>query len=153
MLINNTFFKKEYNYKKKVLFITMSHFTYLETQFQNLFYLEKTLNQLNIIYQKKSVDKNLATNLIIPQSNGSNSTFSWNGQKYELVSDIDLWKQANSIKTFIHQVSKQYASEVLVGEGQKTGFQPVKYQQNSDGSDKLILERWNFVKPKKEVLW
>ena len=33
--------------------------------------------------------------------------------------------------------------EVIIGESQKTGFQPIKYQQNADGSNTLILERWN----------
>jgi len=35
------------------------------------------------------------------------------------------------------------ASEVIVSESQKLGFQPVKYQQNQDGSNTVVLERWN----------
>jgi hypothetical protein len=31
----------------------MSHFTYIKTRFQNLFYLEKALNKLNISYEKQ----------------------------------------------------------------------------------------------------
>jgi hypothetical protein len=30
---------------------------------------------------------------------------------------------------------------LLVSE--KIGFQPIKYQQNADGSNTLVLERWN----------
>ena len=30
-----------------------------------------------------------------------------------------------------------------IGESQKMGFQPIKYQQNDDGSNTLVLERWN----------
>jgi hypothetical protein len=52
----------------------MSHFTYIKTRFQNLFYLEKALNKLNITHkkQRKVIDdsKSYNTNLVIPQFNG-----------------------------------------------------------------------------------
>jgi hypothetical protein len=31
----------------------MSHFTHIKTRFQNLFYLEKALNKLNINHEKQ----------------------------------------------------------------------------------------------------
>jgi hypothetical protein len=121
----------------------MSHFTHMKTRFQNLFYLEKALNRLNISHKKKSATQNSNTNLIIPQSNGYDLEFSWNGQEYELVADISFWEQAYPIENFIDRIAQQYAGEVVIGESQKIGFQPVKYQQNSDGSNTLVLERWN----------
>ena len=121
----------------------MSHFTHMKTRFQNLFYLEKALDRLNILHQKKSTPQNLNTNLIIPQSNGYDLEFSWNGQEYDLVADISFWDQAYPIENFIDRIAQQYAGEVVIGESQKIGFQPVKYQQNSDGSNTLVLERWN----------
>ena len=41
--------------KKSILLILliMSHFTYIKTRFQNLFYLEKALNRLNIVHKDK----------------------------------------------------------------------------------------------------
>lgn len=122
----------------------MSHFTHMKTRFQNLFYLEKALNRLNIKYtEQKEIVKNSKLNLVIPQSNGYNIKFDWNGQEYELVADMSFWEQQYPIETFIDKVAQQYAGEVIIGESQKTGFQPIKYQQNSDGSSTLILERWN----------
>ena len=125
----------------------MSHFTHLKTRFQSLFYLEKALNKLNIAHQKNEIigadSKSSQLNLRIPQSNGYDIEFSWNGQEYELIVDMSFWEQPYTIESFIDKMSQQYASEVVIGEGQKTGFQPTKYQQNSDGSNTLILERWN----------
>ena len=125
----------------------MSHFTHMKTHFQNLFYLKKALNRLNIDFsQQNSTALNsdtLQTNLIIPQSNGYNIEFSWNGQEYELVVDMSFWEQAYPIESFMDKIAQQYAGEVVIGESQKIGFQPVKYQQNSDGSNTLVLERWN----------
>ncbi len=125
----------------------MSHFSHIKTRLQNLFYLEKALKKLNINYEKqrKVMDdsKSYHTNLTIFQLNGYDVEFSWNKQKYELVADLAFWKESSPVETFIDKISQQYAGEVIFGESQKTGFQPVKYQQNSDGSQTLVLERWN----------
>jgi hypothetical protein len=120
----------------------------MKTRFQNLFYLEKALNRLNINYEEKASSKveSSTMNLVIPQSNGYDIEFAWNGQKYELVVDISYWEQPYPIESFIDKVAQQYAGEVIIGESQKTGFQPIKYQQNADGSNTLILERWNNEK-------
>jgi len=125
----------------------MSHFTHMKTRFQNLFYLEKALNRLNIVHkQEQKIVQNsdlFQTNLVIPQSNGYDIEFCWNGEEYELVLDMSFWEQPYPIENFIDKVAQQYAGEVVIGESQKIGFQPVKYQQNSDGSNTLVLERWN----------
>ena len=120
----------------------MSHFTHIKTRFQNLFYLEKSLTRLNISYEQKiSLNSNIS--LIISQSNNHDIEFLWNGKEYELKADIQLWKQEYCIESFIDKISQQYAGEVIIGESQKLGFQPIQYKQNSDGSNTLVLERWN----------
>lgn len=130
----------------------MSHFTHIKTRFQNLFYLEKALNRLNIAYEetKNNINdlnsENSNGHLIIPQSNGYNIEFAWNGQEYELVVDMSFWAQSSPIENFVDKIAQQYAGEVIIGESQKTGFQPIKYQQNIDGSNTLVLERWNTEK-------
>ena len=127
----------------------MSHFTHIKTRFQNLFYLGKALNRLNITHTEQekntiNLDSNpYNVNLVISQSNGYDIEFTWNGQEYELVVDMSFWEQAYPIESFIDKIAQQYAGEVIIGESQKTGFQPIKYQQNADGSNTLVLERWN----------
>jgi hypothetical protein len=127
----------------------MSHFTHMKTRFQNLFYLEKSLDRLNITHeQEKKIINNSTSefyniNLVIPQSNGYDINFSWNGQEYELIADMSFWDQTYPAESFIDKVSQQYAGEVIMGESQKIGFQPIKYKQNVDGSNTLVLERWN----------
>lgn len=127
----------------------MSHFTHMKTRFQNLFYLEKALNRLNITYKK--TEKNINdlnsesynVQLVIPQSNGYDIKFAWSGEEYELIVDMSFWEQSSPIESFVDKIAQQYAGEVIIGETQKTGFQPIKYQQNADGSNTLVLERWN----------
>ena len=125
----------------------MSHFTHLKTRFQNLLYLEKALNRLNISHTDcKNSNTDVSSyhkSLIIPQSNGYDIEFAWNGQEYEIIVDMSFWEQPYPIESFIDKVSQQYAGEVIIGESQKTGFQPIDYVKNADGSNTLILERWN----------
>jgi len=122
----------------------------MKTRFQNLFYLEKALNRLNIVHKQQQTaitnSNSSQINLVIPQSNGYDIEFCWNGQEYELVVDMSFWEQSYPIENFIDRIAQEYAGEVVIGESQKIGFQPVKYQQNSDGSNTLVLERWNSDK-------
>ena len=115
--------------------------------------LEKALKKLNLKYdqQKISIDSENSSfsnpsnsKLIISQSNGSNLEFSWNGQEYELIVDRDFWQQSCSINTFVDQIAQKYAGEVIIGESQKIGFQPVNYKQNIDNSNTLILQRYKL---------
>ena len=127
----------------------MSHFTHMKTRFQNLFYLEKALNRLNILHKEDEVNiaqqnsKSQNVNLRIPQSNGYDIEFAWNGQEYELVVDMSFWEQPYPVESFIDKLAQQYAGELIIGESQKNGFQRIKYEPNADGSNTLILERWN----------
>ena len=127
----------------------MSHFTSMKTRFQNLFYLEKALNKLKIVNERQkkltndSNSKVYGVNLVIPQENNYDIEFCWNGQEYELIVDMSYWKQPYPIEIFIDKIAQQYAGEVIIGESKKLGFQPIQYRQNNDGSNTLILERWN----------
>ena len=62
----------------------MSHFTHMKTHFQNLFYLKKALDRLDIRYKQQSPDsKEFNPSLIILQSNNYDLEFCWNKQQYE----------------------------------------------------------------------
>ncbi len=125
----------------------MSHFTHIKTRFQNLRYLEKALNRLNINYQKApKVEQTSTSNhltLRIPQRNGYDIEFAWNGKEYEMVMDISFWEQALPVESFMDNVTQHYAGEVILGEGQKMGFQLHESTPHFDGSKTLVLERWN----------
>ena len=132
----------------------MSHFTNLETSFKDLFHLEIALNKLKINYKKEeklidSVDtkslpskSNYNINLVIETSNDYDVTFTWNGEEYELVFDASFWSQPYSVETFISKITLQYANSVIITEGEKVGFSPVKLKNNVDGSKTITLVRW-----------
>jgi hypothetical protein len=72
----------------------MSHLTHIKTCFQNLFYLEKALNHLDIGFkkQKKIIENSTKSNfsLIIPQLNNYDIKFVWNGKEYEIIVDMSF---------------------------------------------------------------
>ena len=126
----------------------MSHFSHIKTRIQNLEYLEKALNKLQITCQKKEQEiigykkEKFNVSLSIPQPNGYDIGFNWNGSEYELVADLSFWQQQWSLETFIDRVSQAYASETILNESTKQGFQTVNQKNNLDGSVTVILERW-----------
>lgn len=128
----------------------MSHFTNLKTSFKNLLHLENALNKLEITYkrEKKVIEGNNSKlyniNLVIPQSNNYDITFNWNGEEYELVLDASFWIQPYPVESFINKLSQHYANDVILTESQKIGFQPIKSKHHVDGSNTIILQRWNL---------
>lgn len=123
----------------------MSHFTIIKTCFRNLNYLEKALTKLKFSSIRRndlnnSIDFN--SQLIIPQSNGHDIKFSWNGYEYDLVFDISFWEQSYPVENFIDNVAQAYANETIISESQREGFQPIESKINLNGSKTLILQRW-----------
>lgn len=120
----------------------MSHFTNIQTSFQNLFYLEKALDKLEIPNFKNN--QLIETNcLILPQGKNNNITFNWNGEAFALNVDSHYWNQKYSINHFLARVTQEYATETIIGESQKQNFKPVEIKEYDDGSRTISLQRWN----------
>lgn len=120
----------------------MSHFTNIQTCFQNLFYLEKALSKLEIPNFKKT-ELNQTTSLVLPQGENNNLKFNWDGEAFALNVDSDYWNQKYSVNHFLAKVTQEYATEAIVGESQKQGFKPIEIKEYNDGSRTISLQRWN----------
>ena len=122
----------------------MSHFTNIQTCFQNLFYLEKALDKLEIPNFKND---QLAENkcLVLPQGENNNITFNWDGEAFALTVDSHYWNQKYSVNHFLARVTQEYATETIIGESQKQGFKPVEIKEHDNNSRTISLQRWNFV--------
>ncbi|MDE5088513.1 MAG: DUF1257 domain-containing protein, partial [Trichodesmium sp. St16_bin2-tuft] len=75
--------------------------------------------------------------------NGYDLGFSWNGNEYELVADLQFWQQAWSVDRFIKMVTQRYAFQTVINETTKQGFQVTEQQKNQDGSIRLVVQRWS----------
>ena len=84
----------------------MSHLSSMRTCLSNLTLLEHSLTVLGINWYRENY-----SHVVIPQDNGHDFGFFWNGREFEFIGDELLWIQAWSIGTFIEKVQYQYPFE------------------------------------------
>jgi len=71
--------------------------------------------------------------------------FRWNDatQSYELVTDLDLWKQPVPVERFLDQLTQRYALNTVLSATSKEGFELAEQKSNLDGSIELVVTRWD----------
>lgn len=127
----------------------MSHFSQIKTQIRNLSSLQAALTDLGIDWKSGPKEvrgyrgQTYTAEVVIEQDNGYDIGFSWNGNEYELVADLQFWKQVGSVERFLNRVTQRYAYHTVVSETSRKGFQVAEQQQNADGSIRLVLQRWS----------
>jgi hypothetical protein len=127
----------------------MSHFSQVKTQIRNLTSLKAALTDLGIDWKSGSnpvrgyQGQTTAAEISIEQQNGYDIGFSWNGQEYELVSDLQFWQQAVPVDQFLSQITQRYAYHTVVNTTAQQGFQVTEQQKNKDGSIRLVVQRWS----------
>ena len=127
----------------------MSHFSNIKTKIRNLTALKTSLTNLGIDWEEgpRAVrgyqGQTLTAEVVVEQANNYDIGFSWNGQEYELVADLQYWQQPLTVDGFLKQVTKGYALETILQESAKQGFQVAEQTNNQDGSIRLVVQRWS----------
>lgn len=127
----------------------MSHFSQIKTQIRDLSSLQSALTDVGVDWKpgpqevKGYRGQTRRAEIAIEQDNGYDIGFSWNGQEYELVADLQYWKQPLTVEGFLNRVTQRYAYHTVVKETTLQGFQVSEQQQNQDGSIRLVLQRWS----------
>ncbi len=126
----------------------MSHFSTIQTRLRHRPALEKALTRLNYTYQTGAVPvrgyqgQTQTAALVIRQENGYDIGFVWDGEQYNLVTDLQYWQQPLSVEGFMKQLHQHYAYEVVVQNAETQGFQVSESQKLADGSLRLVVQRW-----------
>jgi hypothetical protein len=129
----------------------MSHFSQIKTKIRNLDSLKLALNDLGTDWQAgpcqvRGYQGNTETaDVVIAQDNGYDIGFRRNPETsdYELVADLQYWKQPLTVEGFLRQVTQRYAYNTVVSETSRQGFQVAEEQVREDGSVRLVVQRWN----------
>lgn len=127
----------------------MSHFSQIKTQIRNLKSLQSALTDLGIDWKSGPTEvrgyrgQTSTAEVVVEQNNGYDLGFTWNGNQYELVADLQFWQQAWSVDRFLNMVTQRYAFHTVVNETAKQGFQVTEQQKNQDGSVRLVVQRWS----------
>ncbi len=126
----------------------MSHFSQIKTQIRNLPSLQSALTDLGVEWKAGPCPvrgyrgQTETAEVAIAQDNGYDIGFRWNGSEYELVADLQYWKQDANVDRFLSKVTQRYAYHTVVTESTQKGFQVAEQQQNADGSIRVVLQRW-----------
>lgn len=127
----------------------MSHFSNIKTQIRNLTSLKAALTDLGIDWKEGArpvrgyQGQTRNAEIVVEQDNKYDIGFSWNGNEYELVADLQYWQQPLSVEGFLRKVTQGYAIHTVLNESAKQGFQVAQQQKNEDGSVRLVVQRWS----------
>ena len=129
----------------------MSHFSTVKTQLRKKEFLKQAL--LDLGYQPKEGEnlvrgyrgQTVKAEMTVEMSKGSDIGFRWNqgSKSYELVTDLDLWKQTIPVERFLAQVTQRYALNTVLDSTAQEGFQVSEQMNNLDGSIELVVTRWD----------
>jgi hypothetical protein len=87
----------------------------------------------------------VTADLAIAVQDGGDIGFRWNSasESYELVTDLDLWKQQIPVERFLSKLTQRYALNTVLAATAKEGFQVAEQTQTEDGSIELVVTRWD----------
>ena len=128
----------------------MSHFSTVKTELRDR---ESLLAALRDLGQEPSTGEQsvrgyrgqtVTADLCCPQSEGGDIGFRWNSaeQRYELVTDLDLWKQSVPVERFLAQLTQRYALQSILCSSAEEGYQVAEQRQQADGTIELVVTRW-----------
>ncbi|MDJ0568247.1 MAG: DUF1257 domain-containing protein [Pleurocapsa sp. MO_192.B19] len=127
----------------------MSHFSNIKTKIRNLDSLKAALSDLSVDWKngpeivRGYKGQTLEADVVLKQENNYDIGFSWNGNEYELVADLQYWQQPLTVDGFLRQVTQRYAYHTVVNETANQGFQITEQENNQDGSIRLVVQRWS----------
>ena len=129
----------------------MSHFSTVKTQLRKKEFLKQALIDLGYVpnegenlvrgYRGQTVKAEMTVEI----NQGADIGFRWNqgSKSYELVTDLDLWKQTIPVERFLAQVTQRYALNTVLDSTAQEGFQVSEQKNNLDGSIELVVTRWD----------
>jgi|TARA_B110000967_G_scaffold17764_1_gene16751 hypothetical protein len=131
----------------------MSHFSNLSTQIENINYLQKALENLQVVHKKKATINIGNThpsdfsngNLVITDVCEIPISFQCKKDKYVLVVDNQFWKPSFSVELFLEKITQQYARETIIGESEKSGYTLSRPVQTTNESTVINLQKWKLV--------
>ena len=129
----------------------MSHFSTVKTQLRKKEFLKQALIDLGYVHNECENlvrgyrGQTVKAEMTVEMSKGADIGFRWNqgSKSYELVPDLDLWKQSIPVERFLAQVTQRYALNTVLDSTAQEGFQVSEQKNNLDGSIELVVTRWD----------
>jgi hypothetical protein len=128
----------------------MSHFSTVKTELRDRDALVAALGDLghSPTMGEQAVrgyrGQTVTAELVVSQPNGADIGFRLkpDSGSYELVADLELWKQPMPVERFLAQLSQRYALRSILTATAEEGFQVSEQTNHLDGSIELVVTRW-----------
>ena len=128
----------------------MSHFSTVKTELRDLDALRAALGDMGHEPREGSISvrgyrgQTETAELAIAQPDGTDIGFRLNADTgcYELVADLQLWKQSVPVERFLAQLNQRYALRSILAATAEEGFQVSEQTNSADGSIELVVTRW-----------
>ncbi|MCP9927974.1 DUF1257 domain-containing protein [Cyanobium sp. CH-040] len=129
----------------------MSHFSTVKTELRDLDALRAALGDMGHEPREGSISvrgyrgQTETAELAIAQPDGTDIGFRLNADTgcYELVADLQLWKQPVPVERFLAQLNQRYALRSILAATAEEGFQVSEQTNSADGSIELVVTRWS----------
>ena len=129
----------------------MSHFSTVKTELRQLEPLVKALVDLGYAPEQGEHSvrgyrgQTVIADVAVTMQTGGDLGFRWNAATgaYELVTDLDLWKQTIPVERFLAKLTQRYAVNTVLSATQSEGFQVAEQSLRQDGSIELVVTRWD----------
>ena len=129
----------------------MSHFSTVKTELRQLEPLVKALEDLGYAPEQGEHSgrgyrgQTVIADVAVTMQTGGDLGFRWNAATgaYELVTDLDLWKQTIPVERFLAKLTQRYAVNTVLSATQSEGFQVAEQSLRQDGSIELVVTRWD----------
>jgi hypothetical protein len=129
----------------------MSHFSTVKTELRDRAALLAALGDLGHEPREGSLSVRgyrgltQTADLAIDQPNGADIGFRLNPDTgcYELVTDLEFWKQPVPVERFLAQLSQRYALRSILAASAEEGFQVAEQTSSVDGTIELVVTRWS----------
>lgn len=128
----------------------MSHFSTVKTELRDRDALVAALGDMGHAPREGAQSvrgyrgQTVTAELVVSQPNGADIGFRLNPDSgsYELVTDLELWKQPVPVERFLAQLSQRYALRSILAATAEEGFQVSEQTNHLDGSIELVVTRW-----------
>jgi hypothetical protein len=128
----------------------MSHFSTVKTELRDRGSLLKALTDLGHTPSEGEQPvrgyrgQTISCDLVVSPVDGGDFGFTCNAESgcYELVADLDLWRQPVPVERFLSLLTQRYALRTILAASEAEGFQVNEQTNLQDGSIELVVSRW-----------
>jgi hypothetical protein len=128
----------------------MSHFSTVRTELRDRDALMAALKDLGQTPTESQQlvrgykGETLIAELCCMQPDGGDIGFRWNPKedRYELVTDLQLWSLPVPLERFMAELTQRYALHSIIKSANSEGYELAEQRLSADGTIELVVTRW-----------